>query len=300
MTRTLTLVLALTSTQLLGCKDDAPAASDTGTDEDQGDLPAGSTALVVLLNPIVNVEHATGTPSVAGTVQDAIDVVAMPGGEDTTDETGLAVVEIAVGPTSVAFGAIDKPGTLALDVIAEGDVYDAAVAFDGALAGYFAQTPIRYAVGEPSGAIYIESGTPIGQIEQELTVDDVVVVLRPGVYEGDLEIRGHRVVLFGEGFSGGAVTITGSIEALGEGVRLRGLTIDVDVISAGDGFGMSFSVVRGNASITGDGGAFVRNVFCRAATVPTDDATLLDNVGLAPLLEVPVEPCMPSEDETSN
>jgi hypothetical protein len=47
--------------------------------------------------------------------------------------------------------------------------------------------------------------------------------------------------------------------------------------------GLSFSVVRGTTTITGNGGAFLRNVFCGAVTVPSSNATLLDNTGLAPI-----------------
>jgi hypothetical protein len=67
------------------------------------------------------------------------------------------------------------------------------------------------------------------------------------------------------------------------------------VTSAGNNFGMSFTEVRGMASITGNGGAFLRNVFCGPVSVPTDSAALLDNYGLEPLMTVPAGAC---EDET--
>ncbi|MBW2254074.1 MAG: hypothetical protein JRI25_05680 [Deltaproteobacteria bacterium] len=45
---------------------------------------------------------------------------------------------------------------------------------------------------------------------------------------------------------------------------------------------MSFSVVQGTASITGNRAAFLRNDFRGTATVPSSSATLLDNRGLPP------------------
>jgi len=43
------------------------------------------------------------------------------------------------------------------------------------------------------------------------------------------------------------------------------------------------SVVHGTTDIKGNGGAFLRNVFCRSAKVPSSNAALLDNYGVAPL-----------------
>jgi hypothetical protein len=253
-----------------------------------------------VLNPVVNAGHATGTPGIVGDIHDGVRVHADPGGEDTTDVTGLAVVGAERGPTVVTLGEQDDaPTELTLTVVAEGDVYDAAVGYDGTVADYFELTPIRHAVGEPSGAIYIEPDTAIGEIESTLESDDVVVVLRPGVYAGDLTIRGRGALLFGEGFSGDAVVIDGSVTALGEEVRLRGLTITGGVTSAGNSFGMSFSRVFGDASITGNGGAFLRNVFCAAVDVPSSNAALLDNYGVAPIEAVPPERCTLEDDDAT-
>jgi hypothetical protein len=289
------LVLAL-SVALGGCKGDD---EDDGTDlgSEAGDLPAGSTAIVVVLNPIPNDGHSVGLPSITGSAREGVAVNAEPGGEDVTDPTGIAVVGAEVGNTALLLSDVETPPELALDVLAAGDVYDAAVAFDGAGAEYFELTPIRYPVGQGSGAVFIEPGTAISDIEAELAVDEVVVVLRPGVYTGDLTITGRGVLLFGEGFSENNVVIDGSVSALGEAVRLRGLTIAGNVTSAGNNFGMSFSEVRGDASITGNGGAFLRNVFCGQVSVPTDNAALLDNYGIAPLLALPDGAC---EDDTDS
>lgn len=290
--RSVFLVFAL-SLVFAGCKEEE--TPDTNLDD--ADLPAGSTAIVVILNPVSNDGHSVGLPNITGSTRGGVAVDAAPGGEDVTDDTGLAVLGVEVGLTTMSFSDIDAPPALDLDVLAAGDVYDAAVAFDGGAAEYFELTPIRYSVGQGSGAVFIEPGTPIGDIEDQLSVDEVVVVLRPGVYVGDLTITGRGVLLFGEGFSKSNVIIDGSVSALGEAVRLRGLTITGNVTSAGNNFGMSFSEVRGTASITGNGGAFLRNVFCGQVTIPTDNAALLDNYGIAPLLTLPDGACEDGETE---
>lgn len=74
-------------------------------------------------------------------------------------------------------------------------------------------------------------------------------------------------------------------------MRLRGSLVTGGVIAEGNSFGMSVMVVHGETRITGNGGAFLRNVFCGNVTVPSGSATLLDDYGLAPLADVPPERC---------
>jgi hypothetical protein len=287
-------VLALSLATASACNNEDEPTDEAG----DVDLPAGSTAIVVVLNPVPNVGHSVSLPGITGTAREGVAVVATPGGDDLTNASGIAVVGAEVGLTALRISDADAAPELTLDVLAAGDVYDAAVAYDGAGAEYFELTPIRYAVGSGSGAIFIEPGASITDIEAELEIDDAVVVLRSGVYTGDVEIRGRGVLLFGEGFSESSVVLEGSVAVMGEAVRLRGLTIEGDVTSAGNNFGMSFSEVRGSASITGNGGAFLRNVFCGQVSIPTDNAALLDNYGLEPLTSLPEGACEIGEGET--
>jgi hypothetical protein len=264
-----------------GCNSGPPDAGDAGDAGDEGDsadVPAGSTVLVAILNPVVNSPHTTGVPGEQGTVRDGIDVDPEPGGADVSVD-GLAVVEVPVGSIDVRVG----PAALGLDVDIAGDVYDAPIAFDGDRAAYFANTPIRYPVGEGGGAIFFDPDIALSEINATLTEDNVIVVLRPGIYAGDLVIKGRDVLVFGEGWSEFAVVIDGSVSVEGNGDRVRGVTITGDLASKGNGFGISFSRVLGTTSITSNGGAFVRNVFCGPAVVPSTDATLLDNYGIAPI-----------------
>lgn len=60
---------------------------------------------------------------------------------------------------------------------------------------------------------------------------------------------------------------------------------------SGNDFGISFSLVKGTTLISGNGGAFVENIFCGNATVPSSNATLLDNFGVEPLTTLPPGAC---------
>jgi hypothetical protein len=62
---------------------------------------------------------------------------------------------------------------------------------------------------------------------------------------------------------------------------------------------MSFSRVFGDTDITGNGGAFLRNVFCGNVSVPSSNAALLDNYGVAPIETVPAERCELDEGEST-
>ncbi len=286
------LVTALV-TFVPACGDDGDSEEPQGTAgaADGGDVAAGSTAIVAILNPVVNDPHTAEVPDELGTDRDGIDVDAEPGEAATTGNEGLAVVDVPVGAIDLHIGGAPDEPVLGHTVVAEGDVYDAAIAYDGTGAAFFPNTPIRYAVGEKSGAFFYDPEDDFSTINARLEEDDVVVVLRPGTYIGSLDIRGQGVLLFGEGWSDRAVVLDGDVVVNGGNVRLRGVTITGDLTSNGNGFGISFSLVKGVTDIKGNAGAFLRNIFCGHATVPSSNATLLDNYGIPPLTTLPEGAC---------
>ncbi|WP_438026541.1 hypothetical protein [Sorangium sp. So ce233] len=275
-------VLVLACAGAAGCGDDTPGSGDP-TDVD---VAAGATAVVAIVNPVVNEPHNTGVPAELGDARDGIVVTATPGGSDTT-VGGIAVVGARAGRVELDVAGV----ILAHTIEAERDVVDAPIAFSGSAAAFFDNTPIRYAVSEASGAVFVDPSLSMAAIERHLAADAQVVVLRPGTYVGDLTITGKGTLLYGEGFLERAVIIDGSVTAQGEAVRLRGVTITGDLAARGNDFGISFSLVRGAVDITGNGGAFVRNVFCGETVVPSSNATLLDNHGVEPLLALPAGAC---------
>jgi len=249
-------------------------------------IPAGSAVVVVIVNPVVNSTHAGGVPGELGQLRDEIAVEAEPGGAAVTLD-GLAVAELAPGSLELRVGA----ATLSLDVSAMGDIIDAPIAYDGASAAYFSNTPLRYPAGAATKATRLDPETPRAAIAAALAKDGAVVVLRPGVYAGDLAIEGHGVLLLGEGWTDHAAVIDGSLTADGDDVRVRGVTITGDLVSTGTKFAISFSRVLGATSVTADDGVFVRNIFCEATTIPASIA--LDNFGLGPIEEPPAGACDP-------
>lgn len=258
-----------------------PAASIGDTAEVQ----PGNSVLVVIANPVVNSPHSAGVPAEQGDGRQGIDVDPMPGGSAATVD-GVAVVDVPVGAIDLQIG----PAALLLKVTAEGELIDAPIAFNGERAAYFAGTPLRYPVGG-TGVIRISPDTPAMELSQTLKADDAIVVLTPGVYVGDLMIKGNGVVVFGAGWGDLAVTIDGSVTVKSDGVRIRGVDITGRLDVTGDDSGVGFSRVLGTADIGGHGGVFVHNVFCSTASVSTTAATWLDNFGVAPLEIPPPSAC---------
>ncbi|WP_437726744.1 hypothetical protein [Sorangium sp. So ce861] len=127
---------------MLACVGSVHCGGDdtTGTPDDV-DVPAGATAIVAIVNPVVNTPHTTGVPDELGDARDGITVTAMPGDSDVTAD-GVAVVGVPAGGVELEVSG----ASLSHTVPAEGDVVDAPIAFSGSAAAFFDNTPIRYAV----------------------------------------------------------------------------------------------------------------------------------------------------------
>src|SRR5690606_5077158 len=169
--RTSTGLFALTAALgALACGDDNEPVGPGGTGG--ADVQAGTTAVVAVLNPVVNEAHTTGEPAELGPERDGIAIDAEPGDDAVTANDGLAVMGVPAGPIQLLIGT--APG-LAYTVAAEGDLYDAAIAYDGAGAAFFTNTPIRYAVGAASGAVFFDPQDDVATIDARLDEDDLVV-----------------------------------------------------------------------------------------------------------------------------
>lgn len=254
--------------------------------DDDGNLPFGETAVVVVVNPVANEGNTAAPPAFVGTAHEGVAIDAEPGGSATTDATGLAVLhDLSVGPADLL---LDGAPALPLDILGEGDVYDLAVAWDGQQVAAYDGFPIRYGVG---GQILVIGTTD--DASTGLATDSAIVFFEDGIHVGNLLIEAEDVILYGEGLTGESVVVDGSVEVRGGNVRIRGVTITGDLVVFGNNFGMSFSVVEGATQLNGQAISFLRNVFCLGANVPSSNAALYDNWGLDAARPAPVEACTP-------
>lgn len=251
--------------------------------DDSSDGPFGPSTIIVAVNPPANTGNTATPPASVGTMQADIEVNADPGGSAVTDATGLAVITEDLDPGNVSLVLGGGP-SVSGSITSEGDVYDYAIAYNGTAAQLYPGFPIRYSVG--GTVVQIASDA---DATSALSTDSTVAFFDEGSHVGDLKIEGSNVVLFGA--TDVPVVIEGNVEVRGSNVRLRGVTITGNLSVFGNGFGMSFSVVRGATQLNGQSIAFLGNVFCGGATVPSSNAAVFDNEGIAPLPRPPAPIC---------
>jgi hypothetical protein len=123
--RVCSLMLVLSSSPI-ACSDDDDADGRSG---EGADVEFGETAIVVVVNPAVNDGHTQAVPTSLGTRRSGVAIEAEPGGDATTAADGLAVIGgLAQGELELT---LDGEPRLPFSVVADGDVYDLAVAYDG-------------------------------------------------------------------------------------------------------------------------------------------------------------------------
>jgi len=242
------------------------------------DAVYGETTVVYEMNPVVNDVNAAPVPT-PGTSRTGVNITVTGGPSGTTGANGnLVLAPLAAGISPVSFSAGTVTGQLSLD-IAQGDLREIAVALDGTGAATMAD--IRYEFG--GAVVEITPAMTNAQVNAAISGSNLIVFLRAGTYQGDLNFSGSNVTLFGEGSQGGTVTLDGNVTVSGSGNRLRGARITGDLAVPGSNAGISYSRVTGTLTFDGSNGVLLSNAFCGSATVGGSGLTALSNAGLAPL-----------------
>jgi hypothetical protein len=242
------------------------------------DVVYGETTVVYVLNPVVNDVNAVAVPT-PGTTRTGVDIAVTGGPSGTTGAAGdLALAPVPTGPRAVDFTVGASAGQLSLD-IAQGDLWEIAVALDGS--GASSMADVRYIFG--GTVVEITPTMTIAQVNAELARSNLIVFLRAGTYAGDLNFSGSSVTLFGEGTQGGSVVINGNVTVSGSGNRLRGARIMGNLSVPGSGAGLSYSRVEGTLTVDGSDAVLLNNAFCGTVAVTGSGASALGNAGLSPI-----------------
>lgn len=242
------------------------------------DAVYGETTVVYVMNPAVNDVNAAAVPT-PGTTLSGIGIAITGSLSGTTGANGdLVLAPLVAGTSPVSFSAGTTTGQLSLD-IAQGDLREIAVALDGS--GAAAMANILYAFG--GTVVEIVPTMTNAEVNAALSGSNLIVFLRSGTYQGDLNFSGSSVTLFGEGSQGGSVTINGNVTVSGSGNRLRGARITGNLSVPGSDAGISYTSVTGTLTLDGSNGVLLKNAFCGAATVSGSGLLALGNAGLAPL-----------------
>lgn len=227
------------------------------------------TSAIVVVNPVIN--QGSSTAVTTGMARAGIPVRADDAAPVPTDSGGLALLE-GLPKREVAIRV--EGASVALDVIQDKDLYDVVVAWDGSTLRHVIP-PVRYPIGSVT---VVEPG---GNLADALGSDDAIVVLKPGRYPGNLELRASRVLLFGAWSEddGPLSVIDGDVTVQGGGNRIRGVKITGRLTSSANNFSAAFNDVA-SATVTGNGVSLLRNRFTGTATVPSTNAVLIDNGGI--------------------
>lgn len=248
----------------VACSDESPTELE---------VTFGETTFVVLVNPVINDDTETSVPA-PGSEQSGMLVAVADGPSGTTNANGVVVLsDIVPGTKTLSVG-----GNEVVVSIADQDLREVAVAND-ASASVMAE--VRYAFG--GQVIEITPSMSLAEVNDALAQSNTIVFFRAGTYSGDLSFSGSNVTLFGEGPTGGSVTLDGNVVVDGSANRIRGARITGTLSVPGSDAGISFSRVSGDVQIDGSDATLLVNAFCGTVTIDGSGLTALGNAGMAPI-----------------
>ena len=266
-----TLTAALAAAVLTtACGDDATGPID---------IPFGETTIVVVVNPPLNSDNDASLPD-PGTEITGVTVSADGGPSATSDANGIAVLaDVEPGTRTISLSGGGFSGTVSIS-IDEGDLREVAVALDGG--GAEIMRNIEYRLS--GQVVEVDPSTPLADVNDLLGQSNIIVFFEGGSYSGDLSFSGSNITVFGEGPSGGQVTLDGDVVIDGSSNRLRGIRVTGNLSVPGSNAGISFSRIDGDMQVDGSAATLLQNTLCGSTVeVNGSQAALLGNRGLDPV-----------------
>lgn len=258
----------------------AACTSSPGT-TDPSSVPFGTTALVVVVNPVINDANAHVVPA-PGTARAGITVSTDDNVHATTDAAGVAVLApVGAGTRTLTLSGTGVTGSASVTITA-GALLEVALASDATRTQLMVQVDYK-----TDQAVQVAPTMTAAEVNAALKVSDRVVFFSGGHYAGDLDFSGSRVTLFGEGALGGRVFLDGNVKLSGSDSRLRGTHVMGDLTITGSGVGVSFSRVDGAITATSSDGRLLANALCGADTVTGSGTIAVGNAGMAPVTACP-------------
>jgi len=248
---------------------------------DPANVPFGTTAIVVVVNPTINNVNARSVaapgPSRAGVTVTTDDKVTA-----TTDASGIAVLApVTAGMRTITMSGSGATGSVPV-MIANGALLELAVSTDATHAQLMVQVDYK-----TDQAVQVSPAMTNAEVNNALKVSDRVVFFAGGHYTGDIDFSGSRVTLFGEGALGGKVFLEGNLKVSGSDSRIRGTHITGNLTIPASGVGISFSRVDGTVTSMGSDGTLLANALCGTATVTGSGTVAVGNTGIAPITGCP-------------
>jgi len=241
------------------------------------DVPFGTTAIVVVVNPIVNDANTkTGLP-VPGTVRDGVTLTTDDNVTTTTGPDGIAVLApVTAGARTIAVSGTIAGGTFTV-MVADTTLREVALSATPGNAQIMVNVDYK-----SDQAFEVTPTMTNAEVNDALAVSDRVVFFKGGSYDGDLAFAGSRVTLFGEGLLGGKVLLNGNITVSGSDSRIRGADITGTLTIPASKVGLSFSKTTGAVMSSGSDSMLLQNQLCGTETITGSGVTVIGNTGAAP------------------
>jgi hypothetical protein len=270
------LVVALVAVLVAGCGGGGGTSTTNPTD-----VKFGDTALVVVVNPIVNDANLRSVPTPGQTRSD-VRLVSDDGVSAMTSAAGIAVLSpLTAGTRTISVSGMNVGGSFTVNMAA-GVLREIALATAGTSAQVMLDIDYK-----SDKVTEIAPTMSIADVNAALKVSDTVVFFKGGVYTGDIDFAGSRVTLFGEGVLGGAVELHGNVTVSGSDSRIRGTRITGNLTMPASGLGLSFSRVDGTTMAEGSDATLLANAICGSETITGSGSFVVGNSGVAPSAACP-------------
>lgn len=264
---------------LSACGGDGGGAPDARSPTD---VPFGTTAIVVVVNPPINDANAkTGLPP-PGDVISGVTLTTDDHVSATTGADGIAVLApVTAGTRTITVSGAVSGGTFTV-AVADKTLHEVALATDNGRAQVMVDVDYK-----ADQAFEVDPTMTNAEVNNVLSVSDRVVFFKGGSYTGDLTFGGSRVTLFGEGVLGGKVSLDGNVTVTGSDSRIRGAHITGSLSIPASGVGLSFSRVDGAVTSEGSDGMLLANALCGTETVSGSGTVVVGNRGAPPIMTCP-------------
>ena len=249
---------------------------------DPTNVAFGTTALVVVVNPMVNAANTKTPIPQPGATRAGITLTSDDNVTATTGANGIAVLApITAGTRTITVSGAVAGGTFTV-MLTDRALQEVALATDTGRAQIMVNVDYKADL-----AMDVTPAMTNAEVNNILTVSDRVVFFKGGTYAGDLDFAGSRITLFGEGVLGGKVVLQGNITVTGSDSRIRGAQITGNLTMPASKIGLSFSRVDGTLNTTGSDSMLLANGLCGSETISGSGVIVLGNAGAAPITTCP-------------
>jgi len=248
---------------------------------DPTDIAFGTTAIVVVVNPVINDANMKTVPA-PGAISSGITLTTDDNITATTGPSGIAVLApVTPGTRTITVSGAVAGGSFTVTV-ADRTLREVALATEAGRAELMVNVDYK-----ADQAIDVTPAMTNAEVNSALAVSDRVVFFHGGHYQGDLDFSGSRVTLFGEGVLGGKVFLDGNVSVTGSDSRIRGAQIAGNLTIPASKVGVTFSRVDGTMTYQASDGMMLANALCGAETISGSGTVVVGNAGAPPLATCP-------------